>query len=160
MEHIDPAILKLMPPGYREVPLLAVTEDCQIGERVTLSPFVNLYGCRIGNDTKIGAYTEIGRNVVVGKGCKIQAHCFVCTGVTIGDNVFVGPRVTFTNDRLPAASGAWKLEETRVEDGAVIGAASCILPGLTIGRNAFIAAGSVVTKDVPEEGHWKGTHLS
>lgn len=124
--------------------------------------FVNLYGCEIGEGTKIGCFVEIKKGVKIGKNCKIEPFVFIPEGITIGDGVFIGPRVCFTNDKHPRAvnpdgspKGAddWKCEETFVEEGASIGAGSVILPGLNIGKNAMIGAGSVVTKDVPA-GAW------
>jgi UDP-2-acetamido-3-amino-2,3-dideoxy-glucuronate N-acetyltransferase len=136
----------------------SIAPDVVLGEGATVHEFVNLYGCTIGAGTRIGAFVEIQRGAVVGRSCKISSHSFICTGVTIGDRVFIGHGVVFTNDKLPRATrpdGApqgpdnWTLVETRVEDGASIGSNATILCGLTIGRDAVVGAGSVVTHDVP-----------
>ncbi len=111
---------------------------------------VNLYGCKVGKNTKIDAYVYIEEGVTIGDNCKIRPFVFIPTGVTIEDDVFIAPNVTFTNDKHPRAQGDWKLQETRVKSRASIGAGSTIAPGVTIGENALIGAGSVVTKDVPE----------
>jgi UDP-2-acetamido-3-amino-2,3-dideoxy-glucuronate N-acetyltransferase len=119
---------------------------------------VNLYGCRIGDETKIGAFVEIQRNALVGKRCKISSHTFICEGVEIEDEVFVGHGVVFTNDRHPRATNAdgslqtpadWKLLPTRVRRGASIGSHATVLPNVTIGERALVGAGAVVTRDVP-----------
>jgi len=125
--------------------------DVTFGERVIVRPFCNLYGCTIGDETTIGAYTEIGRGVTVGKRCKIGAYVFIPPGITIEDDVFIGPRVTFTNDRYPSAKskwGEWKLEKTRIKAGASIGAGVVVLPGLYVGEGALIGAGMVLTDSV------------
>lgn len=123
-----------------------------------LSRFINLYGCDIGDETKIGAFVEIQKNASVGKRCKISSHTFICEGVHIEDKVFVGHGVTFINDIYPRATTAdgnlqteadWKVERTVVKEGASIGSGATILAGITIGENAIVGAGSVVTKDVP-----------
>jgi len=111
--------------------------------------YVNLYGCRIGRDCKIAAYVEIQRNVAIGDRCKIEAFAFIPTGVTIEDEVFIGPRVTFTNDLYPKAVGDWDIVPTTVKKGASIGAGAVIVCGVTIGENALVGAGAVVTRDVP-----------
>ncbi len=123
--------------------------DCDIGEGTIVRDYVNLYGCRIGRDSKIAAYVEVQRGVVIGDRCKIEAFAFIPTGVTIGNEVFVGPHVCFTNDLHPRAVGDWNITPTVVRDGASIGAASVIVCGVTIGEGAMVGAGSVVTKDVP-----------
>jgi acetyltransferase-like isoleucine patch superfamily enzyme len=137
---------------------LAIADDVQLGENVKLSKFVNLYGCSIGDNTKIGAFVEIQKNARVGKYCKISSHTFICEGVTIEDNVFVGHNVTFINDTYPRATNSkgelktekdWKVEPTLVKKGASIGSGATILSNVTIGENAIVGAGSVVTKDVP-----------
>jgi len=137
---------------------LSVADDVKLGENVKLSNFVNLYGCSIGDNTKIGAFVEIQKNANVGKNCKIQSHTFICEGVTIEDNVFVGHGVIFINDTYPRATNAegklqgeadWKVETTLVKKGASIGSKSTILSNVTIFENAIVGAGSVVTKDVP-----------
>ena len=111
--------------------------------------YVNLYGCRIGRDCQIAAYVEIQRNVSIGDRCKIEAFAFIPTGVTIEDEVFVGPRVTFTNDLYPKAVGDWDIVPTTIKKGASIGAGAVIVCGVTIGENALVGAGAVVTRDVP-----------
>ena len=134
-----------------------IAADVKLGERVKLHGFVNLYGCEIGDDTRIGTFVEIQKGAKIGARCKISSHSFICEGVTIQDEVFVGHGVMFVNDRFPRAANAaglpqtdddWTCLETTVEKGASIGSGSTILGGLTIGRNAMIGAGSVVTKDV------------
>jgi len=117
-------------------------------------PYQNIYESEIGEGTRLGAYVEIGR-AKIGKNCSIQAFCFICEGVTLEDNVFIGPRVTFTNDKRPPSHGKhWA--KTLVKEGASIGAGAIILPGVTIGKNAIIGAGSVVTKNVPAGETWVG----
>ncbi|MGA2983135.1 MAG: acyltransferase [Terriglobia bacterium] len=137
---------------------LCVSPDVKLGKDVKLSKFINLYGCEIDDETKIGAFVEVQKNAKIGKRCKISSHTFICEGVTIEDNVFVGHSVTFINDTYPRAAnpdGAlqtqadWKVETTLVKKGASIGSGSTILSRITIGENAIIGAGSVVTKDVP-----------
>jgi acetyltransferase-like isoleucine patch superfamily enzyme len=139
-------------------PHVCVASDVKLGRDVKLSKFINLYGCEIGDETKIGAFVEIQKNAVVGKRCKISSHTFVCEGVTIEDNVFIGHSVTFINDSYPRATTAegglqteadWKFERTLVKKGASIGSGSTILSNISIGENAIVGAGSVVTKDVP-----------
>jgi dTDP-4-amino-4,6-dideoxygalactose transaminase/acetyltransferase-like isoleucine patch superfamily enzyme len=139
-------------------PCNSIAEDVKLGDNVKLSKFVNLYGCEIGAETKIGAYVEIQKNARVGSRCKISSHSFVCEGVTIEDNVFIGHGVMFINDSYPRATtkaGAlqteadWKVERTWVENGASIGSNATILCNIRIGENAIVGAGSVVTKDVP-----------
>jgi acetyltransferase-like isoleucine patch superfamily enzyme len=136
---------------------LCIADDVKLGKDVKLSKFINLYGCTIGDGTKIGAFVEIQKNAFIGKNCKIQSHTFICEGVTIEDEVFVGHGVTFTNDSYPRATTGgklqteadWKVEPTLIKKGASIGSGTTILANLTIGENAIIGAGSVVTKDVP-----------
>lgn len=136
---------------------LSVAPSVKLGKDVKLSQFINLYGCEIGDETKIGAFVEIQKNASVGKRCKISSHTFVCEGVTIEDNVFVGHNVAFINDSFPRATSDgqlqtetdWKVEKTRVKKGASIGSGATILANITIGENAIVGAGSVVTKDVP-----------
>ena len=139
-------------------PYLCIAPDVKLGENVKLSQFINLYGCEIGDNTKIGAFVEIQKNATVGKNCKISSHTFVCEGVTIEDEVFIGHGVTFINDLYPRATtraGAlqteedWKVEVTVVKKRASIGSGATILAGLTVGENAIVGAGSVVTKNVP-----------
>ena len=135
-----------------------IAADVKLGKDVKIADFVNLYGCEIGNHTKIGPFVEIQKNANVGKNCKIQSHTFICEGVTIEDNVFVGHGVTFINDKYPRATNDkgelqneedWKVEPTMVKRGASIGSGSTILSHVTVGENAVVGAGSVVTKDVP-----------
>ncbi|BDQ02752.1 acyltransferase [Ignavibacterium sp.] len=132
--------------------------NVKLGENVKIFDFVNLYGCTIGDNTKIGTFVEIQKNATIGKNCKISSHTFICEGVHIGDGVFVGHNVTFINDKLPRAvnpdgsmqtEADWKLEETFVKNGASIGSSATIMCGVTIGENAIVGAGAVVTKDVP-----------
>jgi acetyltransferase-like isoleucine patch superfamily enzyme len=136
-----------------------VSPDVRLGKDVKLSPFVNLYGCEVGDNTKIGAFVEIQKNAKVGQNCKISSHTFVCEGVSIQDNVFVGHGVVFINDLFPRATTAqgelqtekdWKVERTLVKTGASIGSGSTILANVVIGENAMVGAGSVVTRDVPD----------
>jgi len=135
-----------------------IAPDVKLGLNVKLSKFINLYGCQVGDNTKIGAFVEIQKNARVGNNCKISSHTFICEGVTIEDNVFVGHGVTFINDSYPRATTGdgslqteknWIVEPTIVKKGASIGSGSTILCQVTIGENAIIGAGSVVTKDVP-----------
>jgi acetyltransferase-like isoleucine patch superfamily enzyme len=130
----------------------------KLGKDVKLSKFINLYGCSIGDNTKIGAFVEIQKNAGIGKNCKISSHTFICEGVTIEDNVFIGHSVTFINDTYPRATNPdgglqseadWKVEPTLIKKGASIGSGSTILSKVTVGENAIVGAGSVVTKDVP-----------
>jgi len=123
--------------------------DCDIGEGTVVRDFVNLYGCRIGQDCKIAAYVEVQRGVVIGDRCKIEAFAFIPTGVTIEDEVFIGPHVVFTNDLHPRAVGEWSVTPTVVRKGASIGAGAVIVCGVTIGEGALVGAGAVVTRDVP-----------
>ena len=125
---------------------------------VKLAKFINLYGCEVGDETKIGAFVEIQKNATVGRRCKISSHTFICEGVTIEDEVFIGHGVMFINDKLPRATTAtgelqtesdWRVEKTLVRKGASIGSGSTILSNITIGEGAIVGAGSVVTKDVP-----------
>jgi acetyltransferase-like isoleucine patch superfamily enzyme len=135
-----------------------ISEDVKLGKNVRLSKFINLYGCEIGDDTKIGAFVEIQKNASVGKFCKISSHTFVCEGVCIEDNVFIGHGVKFINDSYPRATTAegslqteadWKVERTVIRKGASIGSGATILSNISIGEHALVGAGSVVTKDVP-----------
>lgn len=127
----------------------AVINNVDVEDGATIYDHVNLYGCKIGANTKIDAFVYIEEDVEVGKDCTIRPFVFIPTGVKINDGVFVGPGVTFTNDRYPNTSGEWELETTTVEEGAGIGAGVTVLPGVTIGKNSIVGAGSVVTKDVP-----------
>jgi len=137
---------------------VCIAPSVKLGSGVKFSKFINLYGCEIGDETKIGAFVEIQKNVSVGKRCKISSHTFICEGVEIQDNVFIGHSVTFINDSYPRATTAdgelqteahWKVEKTVVQRGASIGSGSTILCNVTVGENAIVGAGSVVTKDVP-----------
>ena len=136
---------------------LCIAPDVKLGRNVKLSQFVNLYGCEIGDETKIGAFVEVQKNATIGKRCKISSHTFVCEGVTIEDNVFIGHGVMFINDSYPRATtegklqteADWKVERTVIKKGASIGSGATILSNVTIGENAIVGAGSVVTKDVP-----------
>jgi acetyltransferase-like isoleucine patch superfamily enzyme len=134
-----------------------IAPDVKLGQGVKLAKFINLYGCEVGDHTKIGAFVEIQKNARVGKNCKISSHTFICEGVTIEDDVFIGHGVTFINDSYPRATTNgqlqteqdWKVETTLVKRGVSIGSAATILANVTIGENALIGAGSVVTRDVP-----------
>lgn len=137
---------------------LSIAPDVKLGENVKIQNFVNLYGCEIGDDTKIGVFVEVQKNARIGKRCKISSHTFICEGVTIEDNVFIGHSVVFINDTYPRATNSneklqteedWKVEPILVKKGASIGSNSTILSNVTIGENAIIGAGSVVTRDVP-----------
>jgi acetyltransferase-like isoleucine patch superfamily enzyme len=136
---------------------LSIADDVQLGKDVKLANFINLYGCAIDDGTRIGAFVEIQKNASVGKNCKIQSHTFICEGVMIGDNVFIGHNVTFINDKYPRATNPdggmqteadWTVEPTVVKRGASIGSGATILGNVTIGENAIVGAGSLVTKDV------------
>jgi acetyltransferase-like isoleucine patch superfamily enzyme len=136
-----------------------IAPDVQLGKDVKVFAFVNLYGCTIGDGSKIGAFVEIQKNVTIGKNVKVSSHTFICEGVEIEDNVFVGHNVSFINDKYPRSANAdgslqseadWKVVRTRVKRGASIGTSVTILCGVTIGENAIVGAGSVVTKDVPD----------
>jgi acetyltransferase-like isoleucine patch superfamily enzyme len=137
---------------------VCIGPDVKLGKNVKLSKFINLYGCEIGDETKIGAFVEIQKNATVGRRCKISSHTFICEGVRIEDNVFIGHGVTFINDSYPRATIAegslqteadWKVERTVVKKGASIGSGATILSNTIVGENAIVGAGSVVTKDVP-----------
>jgi acetyltransferase-like isoleucine patch superfamily enzyme len=136
----------------------SISEDVKLGANVRLSKFINLYGCEIGDETKIGAFVEVQKNATIGKHCKISSHTFICEGVVIEDNVFIGHGVTFTNDTYPRATTTggglqteadWKVEPTVIRKGASVGSGATILCNISIGENAIVGAGSVVTKDVP-----------
>ena len=136
----------------------SIAPDVKLGENVKIHKFVNLYGCEVGDYTKIGCFVEIQKNAKIGKNCKISSHTFICEGVTIEDDVFVGHNVTFINDTYPRATNFggklqteqdWQVESILVRKGASIGSASTILANVTIGEKAIVGAGSVVTKDVP-----------
>ena len=134
--------------------------DVKLGRDVKIYSFVNAYGCEIGDDTRIGAFVEVQKGVKIGKSCKISSHSFLCEGVTIEDNVFVGHGVMFTNDKYPRSTNAdgspqteadWTVVPTFVKKGASIGSGATIIAGVTIGENAIVGAGAVVTKDVPAD---------
>jgi UDP-2-acetamido-3-amino-2,3-dideoxy-glucuronate N-acetyltransferase len=136
-----------------------IAPDVKLGKGIRMHAFVNLYGCTIGDDTSIGTFVEIQKGVTIGARCKIQSHTFICEGVTIEDEVFVGHNVNFLNDRYPAATGPdgrmkkdrdWTLERTLVKRRATIGTGAILLPGVTVGEGAMVGAGAIVTKDVPD----------
>jgi len=135
-----------------------IASNVDLGQDVVLQDFINLYGCRIGDHTKIGPFVEVQKNASVGRNCKIQSHSFICEGVTIEDEVFIGHGVMFINDRYPRAAteagrlqteSDWAVVQTLVKKGAAIGSNATILCGVTVGEGAIVGAGSVVTKDVP-----------
>jgi acetyltransferase-like isoleucine patch superfamily enzyme len=136
---------------------LCVSDDVKLGANVKLSKFINLYGCEVGDQTKIGAFVEIQKNAKVGKNCKISSHTFICEGVTIEDDVFIGHGVTFINDTYPRATtngtlqteADWKVETTVVKKGASVGSGATILANVVVGEEAIVGAGSVVTRSVP-----------
>ena len=136
---------------------LCISQDVKLGTDVKLSKFINLYGCTIGDNSKVGAFVEIQKNAIIGKNCKISSHTFICEGVVIEDNVFIGHNVTFINDLYPRATTAdgslqteadWVCGKTIIKKGASIGSSATLLCGVTVGENAIVGAGSVVTKDV------------
>jgi acetyltransferase-like isoleucine patch superfamily enzyme len=137
---------------------LAIAGDVKLGKNLKLSRFINLYGCEIGDNTKIGAFVEIQKNAKVGRNCKISSHTFICEGVTIEDEVFIGHGVVFINDTYPRATTEgvlqteqnWTVEPTLIKKGASIGSGATILSKVTVGEGAIVGAGSVVTKDVPD----------
>jgi acetyltransferase-like isoleucine patch superfamily enzyme len=138
--------------------LQRIAPDVKLGQRVKVYAFTNLYGCEVGDDTKIGTFVEVQKGARVGNRCKISSHTFICEGVTIEDEVFVGHSVTFINDRFPRATGSdgklqteadWTCVSTTIKRGASIGSGATILCGITVGERAIVGAGSVVTKDVP-----------
>jgi acetyltransferase-like isoleucine patch superfamily enzyme len=137
---------------------LCIAPDVKLGQNVKLAKFINLYGCEVGDNTKIGAFVEVQKNAKIGRNCKISSHTFICEGVTIEDDVFIGHGVTFINDSYPRATsenGAlqteadWRVETTLIGKGASIGSGATILSRVTVGERAMVGAGSVVTKDVP-----------
>lgn len=137
---------------------VAIAPDVKLGADVRLGKFLNLYGCAIGDETRIGAFVEVQKNATIGRRCKISSHTFICEGVTIEDRVFIGHGVTFTNDSYPRSTTStgelqtaqdWKVEPTLVRTGASIGSGATILPNVVIGEHAIVGAGSVVTRDVP-----------
>jgi acetyltransferase-like isoleucine patch superfamily enzyme len=139
-------------------PLQCIAPSVKLGKNVRIFNFTNLYGCELGDDVKVGAFVEIQKGVKIGNACKISSHTFICEGVTLEDRVFIGHNVTFINDRFPRAANEdgslqteadWTCTPTLVKSGASIGSSATILCGVTIGENAIVGAGSVVTKDVP-----------
>jgi acetyltransferase-like isoleucine patch superfamily enzyme len=143
---------------YQPPPYLCIAPDVHLGRDVKLAKFINLYGCAIGDETKIGTFVEIQKNARIGRRCKISSHTFICEGVTVEDRVFIGHGVTFINDSFPRATAStgqlqteadWKVERTIVKSGASIGSGATILSNVIIGENAIVGAGSVVTHDVP-----------
>jgi acetyltransferase-like isoleucine patch superfamily enzyme len=145
------------PQGTLPSDWISIAPDVVLGAGVRIARFVNLYGCTVGDNTKIGTFVEIQKNATVGRNCKISSHTFVCEGVVIEDNVFIGHGVTFINDSYPRSTNRdgtlqteadWKVERTMVRNGASIGSGSTILANVTIGENALVGAGSVVTGDV------------
>jgi len=137
---------------------LAISDDVKLGQNVSLAKFINLYGCTIGDNTKLGAFVEVQKNAHIGNNCKISSHTFVCEGVVVEDDVFIGHNVTFINDLYPRATtdsgqlqteSDWSVGKTFVKKGASIGSSSTLLCGVTVGEHAIVGAGSVVTKDVP-----------
>jgi Serine acetyltransferase len=142
------------------VKLVTIAPDVKLGENVKVYNYVNLYGCEIGDETKIGCFVEIQKNAKIGKRCKISSHTFICEGVTIEDNVFIGHNVTFINDKFPRATNGkgtlktdedWEVEIILVKKGASIGSSATLLGNITIGERAIVGAGSVVTRDVPPD---------
>lgn len=147
-----------MPQDNEPAKFLCIGTDVKLGENVRLSKFINLYGCEVGAHTVIGAFVEIQKNAHVGKNCKISSHTFICEGVTIEDDVFIGHGVMFINDMYPRATNPggelqterdWTVEPTRIRRGASVGSGATILARVTIGEDSIVGAGSVVTKDVP-----------
>jgi acetyltransferase-like isoleucine patch superfamily enzyme len=157
---VEPLFERSTPPvesaPANDAPYRLISES-EFGPDVFVHSFTNLYGCRVGDETRIGPFVEIQEGVVVGRRCKIQSHTFICTGVTVADEVFIGHGVMFINDRLPRAAtaagklkaaGDWDVDGTIVEDGAAIGSGAVILGGVRIGAGALVGAGAVVTRDV------------
>jgi UDP-2-acetamido-3-amino-2,3-dideoxy-glucuronate N-acetyltransferase len=139
---------------------VSIADDVRLGENVKLANFVNLYGCAVGDNTKIGTFVEIQKNAIIGKNCKIQSHTFICEGVKIEDDVFIGHGVIFINDKYPRSTDGdgnlqseadWTVVPTVIKKGASIGSGATILCNITIGEKAIIGSGSVVTKDVPSK---------
>jgi len=128
----------------------AIRDDCQIGEGTVIWHHCVLYGCRIGRNCRIGSHVTIGKGVVIGDNCKIEDFAFIPQGVTMGNRVFIGPHVCFTNDRFPYAQEKWHINETVVRDDVSIGANSTIMSGIILNKKARVGAGSIVTKGVPE----------
>ena len=149
-----------MPYANQRLPMKKIADSVILGENVFLNDFINLYGCTIGDNSKIGPFVEIQKNAVIGKNCKIQSHTFICEGIDIGDDVFVGHGVMFINDIYPRSTSEsgglqteedWKVVPTKISTGASIGSNATIMCGITIGENAIVGAGSVVIKDVPAD---------
>jgi len=146
-----------MDPSHQS-PCQRIAPDVKLGKNVSVRDFTNLYGCEIGDDVRIGTFVEIQKGAKVGKRCKISSHSFICEGVTLEDDIFIGHNVVFTNDRYPRATNGngrlqtdadWTCLRTLIKRGASIGSGTTLLCGITVGENAMIGAGSVVTKDVP-----------
>lgn len=142
-----------------------IAPDVQLGEDVRLFGYINAYGCQIGDRTKVGCFVEIQKNASIGVDCKISSHTFICEGVDIRDRVFIGHNVTFINDKLPRATNPdgsmqtdddWSVERTVIEEGASVGSSVTVMCGISIGKNAIVGAGSVVTKDIPAGEIWAG----
>lgn len=142
-----------------EIPFRLIAENVKLGKNVKIFAFTNLYGCEVGDDSKIGTFVEIQKGARVGQRCKVSSHSFLCEGVILEDEVFIGHGVMFTNDRLPRATADngklqteadWKCESTVIKTGASIGSGATLLCGITVGERAIVGAGSVVTKDVPK----------
>ncbi len=142
-----------------------ISPDVQLGKNVTIHAFVNAYGCKIGDNTKVGTFVEIQKNATIGSRCKISSHSFICEGVTIEDNVFIGHNVTFINDRYPRSANLdgtmqsdddWQVIPTIIGAGASIGSGATILCGVSIGKNAMVGAGSLVLRDIPPGETWAG----
>lgn len=142
-----------------------IASDVKLGKGVTIHAFVNLYGCSIGDNAKIGTFVEIQKGAIIGNNCKISSHTFICEGVTIKDNVFIGHNVTFINDKYPRSTTSegdlqteedWSVVSTIIEEDASIGSSATILCGITIGTGSIVGAGSVITKDVPAYEIWAG----
>jgi UDP-2-acetamido-3-amino-2,3-dideoxy-glucuronate N-acetyltransferase len=142
-----------------------IAADVKLGNDVKIFNFVNAYGCEIGDRTKVGTFVEIQKGAFIGSDCKISSHSFICEGVTIGNRVFIGHNVTFINDKYPAATNPdgsmqtdadWSVDPIIVDEGVSIGSSVTVLCGVTIGKNAVVGAGSVVTKDIPPFQVWAG----
>jgi acetyltransferase-like isoleucine patch superfamily enzyme len=158
LQAAQPSLGEDISMSQQDQEFVSIAPDVRLGADVKLAKFVNLYGCEIGDETKIGPFVEVQKNARVGRRCKISSHTFICEGVTIEDRVFIGHGVTFINDTFPRATtstGAlqterdWRVEPTWVKAGASIGSGATILANLVIGENAIVGAGSVVTRDVP-----------
>jgi len=150
LDDLQPETINAQRQTDLREPRFSVIVDAEIGDGTIVRDHINLYKCKIGRNCKIESFVYIEEGVTVGDNCKIKPHVFIPTGVVIEDEVFIGPNVTFTNDKYPRAKGDWKLIKTFVGCGASIGANSIILPGVKIGKNAMVGAGSVVTEDVPD----------